>query len=382
MAVTLITAPVGSGKTLFCIEKIFEHLKQGRRVYANIAGLNIDEVLEVPEDWRDLPNGSVCFYDECQEHLAFSNERSYEAPDPNFRDQLPNESLAAYDRYKKAIIKDIEDKTRRMKRHYNDISQSLKISRHFGFDIYLISQSPSAVNRQTLNAVSEQFYMHRAFGLQAHTRFFWRMQQDNPSSKSARKDAEYKVTKPFNKRLYKFYNSSEQHTHKAHIPLKYILFFLIIIGLFYLAFSLLQKTFVVKPELLDMSGQTMPEDLTNFSPEKAAAAQKPASASNTTQDNYREYESARIAAVSESETYCRAYDGLGNLMPDVTDQQCRDYSSSPYKLKSGSAELKQQNAMNRGYSRDSEPSGRTALGEQQTTNSGATVNTYNLSKGS
>ena len=35
----LITAPLGTGKTLKTIELIFEYLNQGREVYTNIIGL-------------------------------------------------------------------------------------------------------------------------------------------------------------------------------------------------------------------------------------------------------------------------------------------------------------------------------------------------------
>ena len=77
----LISAPPRTGKTLFCIKKIFEYLNDGRAVYTNIAGINIDGVRTItdspyyPFDWRDLPNDSVVFYDEAQQHLSFGNKK-------------------------------------------------------------------------------------------------------------------------------------------------------------------------------------------------------------------------------------------------------------------------------------------------------------------
>ena len=56
MALKLVTAPPGTGKTLLLIRMIFEYLAEGRRVYSNISGLKIAEVLPIPSnaDWRDL----------------------------------------------------------------------------------------------------------------------------------------------------------------------------------------------------------------------------------------------------------------------------------------------------------------------------------------
>ncbi|WBX39539.1 zonular occludens toxin domain-containing protein [Acinetobacter schindleri] len=74
----LITAPVGTGKTLKCIELCFKYLNEGREVYTNIIGIKVSGVRIIesnnlqPFDWRDLPNGSVLIFDEAHEHPAFS----------------------------------------------------------------------------------------------------------------------------------------------------------------------------------------------------------------------------------------------------------------------------------------------------------------------
>ena len=66
----LITAPLGTGKTLKTIELIFEYLNQGREVYTNIIGLKITGVRNIestpndPFDWRDLPPESVLVYED------------------------------------------------------------------------------------------------------------------------------------------------------------------------------------------------------------------------------------------------------------------------------------------------------------------------------
>ena len=83
----LITATPGSGKTLFAIQKIYEHLNKGHVVYSNIAGLRIPGVIaiETNTDWRDLDHFKrthplmadtpiAVFYDEAHEHPAFDAE--------------------------------------------------------------------------------------------------------------------------------------------------------------------------------------------------------------------------------------------------------------------------------------------------------------------
>ena len=74
--ITLITAVPGSGKTLLAVGLIVDYIAEGRHVFHNIAGLQVDKfsrpdlIHDAPTDWRDTPHGSVVIYDECQQpHL-------------------------------------------------------------------------------------------------------------------------------------------------------------------------------------------------------------------------------------------------------------------------------------------------------------------------
>lgn len=65
----LITGKKGSGKSHFAtriIKDILDTNNGKYEIYANITGLKIDGVKESPEDWRDVPNNSIIFYDEAQ----------------------------------------------------------------------------------------------------------------------------------------------------------------------------------------------------------------------------------------------------------------------------------------------------------------------------
>ncbi|MDH0969147.1 zonular occludens toxin domain-containing protein [Acinetobacter johnsonii] len=73
---TLISAPPRTGKSLYCMSLIDQLSRKhpNRRIYTNIIGMNYPGVLtinstpEKPFDWRDLPDGSIVFFDEAHEH--------------------------------------------------------------------------------------------------------------------------------------------------------------------------------------------------------------------------------------------------------------------------------------------------------------------------
>lgn len=244
MALKLVTAPPGTGKTLLLIKMIFEYLKEGRRVYSNISSLKIEEVLPISSttDWRDLPDGSVVIYDEAHEHPAFSKEDIIDFPD--FEDfepeQLENENITTY-KARVAKVKKVYD--RRKKQHYEsikDISRALKIHRHFGYDIILATQDSSDLNTRTTNIVGEHYHLIRPFGLKGNTLFFWRRHVSSPDSTAERSKAEWKKHINFNKNYFHLYHSANVHTHKASIPLKYIIVALMIFGLCFVPFYLLK----------------------------------------------------------------------------------------------------------------------------------------------
>ena len=121
---TLISAPPRTGKSLYCMSLIDQLSRKhpNRRIYTNIIGMNYPGVLtinstpEKPFDWRDLPDGSIIFFDEAHEHPAFSAQ-----------DLLGTARTDAEKKRKSEIL---------------DIGDSLTLHGHFGFDIYLITQNP------------------------------------------------------------------------------------------------------------------------------------------------------------------------------------------------------------------------------------------------
>lgn len=249
----LITAPLGTGKTLYTIQLIFEYLNQGRPVYSNIVGLkvvgviNVDSTAQSPFDWRDLPNDAVLFFDEAHEHPAFSE-----------RDLLKNltideyekrlkdvETLDLTDTKKKSLIATIEREyakaLRRKKEEILDIGLSMSMHRHFGQEIVLITQNPTKLNKDVLHNVTIHYVMRRKFGFEAAN--IWTFGEAMTTwGKSVADSALEKRYWRFPKHLYKFYVSSEKHNMKKYFPKKYYAYACIPLLIFYLGYSNASET--------------------------------------------------------------------------------------------------------------------------------------------
>ena len=212
----LVSAPPRTGKSLYLIKVIIDRLNEGRTVYTNILGINIDGVrtfTSTPDnlfDWRDFPNGSVIVYDEAHEHLAFGNKKI-----PKHLSHRADEIL--------------------------DIGDSLSLHGHFGFDIYFATQKPNLLRSDILAFVSVHYVLRRKFGMDMCT--IWEFGEAITTwSKSTADSALVKTQWKYPKYLYKYYTSSENHTVKNTLPKKYLLFLLIPIGLFYYGFSNAKET--------------------------------------------------------------------------------------------------------------------------------------------
>ena len=250
----LITAPLGTGKTLKTIELIFEYLNQGREVYTNIIGLKITGVRNIestpndPFDWRDLPPESVLVYDEAHEHPAFSE-----------RDLLKNLKNEYYEDRLKAILKmpDLSDTKRKslyaeVEKEYSkfikdrkeqilDIGLTMSMHRHFGQEIVLITQNPTKLNKDTLSNVTIHYVMRRKFGFEAAN--IWTFGEAMTTwGKSVADSALVKTYWKFPKHLYKFYVSSEKHNVKKYFPKKYFAYACIPLLIFGLGYSKARET--------------------------------------------------------------------------------------------------------------------------------------------
>lgn len=220
---TLISAPPRTGKSLYCMSLIDQLSRKhpNRRIYTNIIGMNYPGVLtinstpEKPFDWRDLPDGSIIFFDEAHEHPAFSAQ-----------DLLGTARTDAEKKRKAEIL---------------DIGDSLTFHGHFGFDIYLITQNPKLLREQVRAACSVHYVMRRLWGLDVAMIYEFAEVQTYFAN-ATRKQALSVKRFRYPKNLYKYYISSNVHNIQKRVPLLYIAFFAIPIAIFVLGYSKASQT--------------------------------------------------------------------------------------------------------------------------------------------
>lgn len=220
---TLISAPPRTGKSLYCMSLIDQLSRKhpNRRIYTNIIGMNYPGVLtinstpEKPFDWRDLPDGSIVFFDEAHEHPAFSAQ-----------DLLGTARTDAEKKRKAEIL---------------DIGDSLTLHGHFGFDIYLITQNPKLLREQVRAACSVHYVMRRLWGLDVAMIYEFAEVQTYFAN-ATRKQALSVKRFRYPKNLYKYYVSSNVHNIQKRVPLLYMSFFAIPVLIFALGYSKARET--------------------------------------------------------------------------------------------------------------------------------------------
>ena len=218
MTQTLISAPPRTGKSQYCVYLIDKFSKKypNRQIYTNIIGMNYPGVLtinstpEKPFDWRDLPDGSIVFFDEAHEHPAFSAQ-----------DLLGTARTDAEKKRKAEIL---------------DIGDSLTLHGHFGFDIYLITQNPKLLREQVRAACSVHYVMRRLWGLDVAMIYEFAEVQTYFAN-ATRKQALSVKRFRYPKNLYKYYVSSNVHNIQKRVPLLYMSFFAIPVLIFAMGYS-------------------------------------------------------------------------------------------------------------------------------------------------
>ncbi|OOS02665.1 Zonular occludens toxin (Zot) [Moraxella cuniculi DSM 21768] len=192
--IRLITATPGSGKTCLVVEWLIREVERGfyKEFYTNIEGLRICGVRPLPPDcdWRALnPNKDpkeppkLVIIDECQYIDAFMKE---------------NRSV------------------------HNKIGKDLSTHRHYGIDIWFITQSVKLLNDYVLENVGEHVHLYRPRKRKSVTVYWWSYVQKS-LTKSAFKDADDMQVWRLNPAMFDYYKSTSQVTdNKARYSKKVI----------------------------------------------------------------------------------------------------------------------------------------------------------------
>lgn len=239
----VISAPLGAGKTLYCMSEIDKITKKNpnKLIYTNIIGCTYPGVILIqstthkPFDWRDLPNGATLIYDEAHEHPAFSKDdllKTFQIDDSecikniaaiNARDDLKvkeKEELVRQEREKQKF------KLIQAKEEILDIGRSLTLHRHFGIEIYFITQKPYKLNDSVKASVVEHLILRRLFKLKAATIYTYAELQEQFGYSTMKNALTWRFWF-YPKQMYKFYISAEEHDKSKKIPIS-LIFWLIL----------------------------------------------------------------------------------------------------------------------------------------------------------
>lgn len=302
--IILITGTPGSGKTLYAVSKILEYVKKDREVYADIDGLQMQGVMEAPDDWRDTPDGSVVVYDEAQQRDTFKKGRAVLSQD--------------------------------------EIVKALEVHRHSGHDIIFITQSPKFLHTHITELVGEHYHLHRPYGASLANVYLWRRSMLNPNTKSAKDQKEADFLFKHDKELFKHYKSASVHTHKLKIPTKLLMFlalpFVLAYGVYHFATQSTQVKSMagVKPDMtktepqITSSNQTSTNELPKIEPLKDQITKdlqtkmQERYSHNLHLINYNPI--LHVSAVITTETTCKAFNEYGERI-NMTIQECFEESS-------------------------------------------------------
>ncbi|MCK4106519.1 zonular occludens toxin domain-containing protein [Acinetobacter radioresistens] len=196
--IRLITATPGSGKTCMVIEWLLKELDKGfyKSIYANINGLKIMGIHQLLDDWRKVPDEhKPCLYivDEAQYHQEFMKETT------------------------KA----------------NEVGKALSTHRHYGIDFWLITQSPKLLNPYVIENTGEHVHLYRPKKAKTVTVYWWSYAVTN-LTKSNFKQADDVQKWRLNPHMFDYYTSTVAVTDAkgriSHKNVSSILVFFVIMG--------------------------------------------------------------------------------------------------------------------------------------------------------
>ncbi|MEO0822216.1 MAG: zonular occludens toxin domain-containing protein [Pseudomonadota bacterium] len=222
MSIVLVTGTPGAGKTLWSVQQLVEkYVATGRRIYHNIDQLQVeaapDQIQWITDEgirkWRELPDHSVFFLDECQRNFPRRNPMSAVPP----------------------------------------WIEGFETHRHHGLDFYLITQGPMLIDTHIHPLVERHVHLYRPFGLKRSTVSEWYSVNPQPNPRQSRLTAKRRNFR-FPKKLFKHYKSASQHTVEQRIPWPLLLALPAAAGLFILCMWGLRSTFAA------MAGGELPSD--------------------------------------------------------------------------------------------------------------------------
>lgn len=320
--IRLYTASPGSGKTCLVMEHLIKVVDSRfyDEIYTNIAEIKIMGLKPLPPDadWR-LTNPNK----ENKKILIVIDEAQY------------------YDAFMK--------ENRSVK---NDIGKDLSTHRHYGIDLWLISQSTKLLNDYVLENVGEHVHLYRPRKKKTVTVYWWSFVQRS-LSKTAFKDADDMQKWRLNPAMFDLYKSTASVTDgKARTSQKVVSTLFVGVGVMILLAIFVNQGVGAFKKMKDGETQTIatvnpakivptapPAPVPASTPAPIAVASVPASTPAPVYVDSRynsppppvDYEAQRVASVISFGDKCTVYNSKGVVL-DLPHSDCLDYASGKRRM--------------------------------------------------
>lgn len=262
--ITVITGVPGSGKTLYAMQMIEEQCKAGREVYSDIDDCEFPGVQPAPDDWRTLPEGAFCVYDEAHQKFPATGKAGL-SDDPRVKD--------------------------------------LDTHRHGGYDLVYITQASTRLHHDIRKLAGRHIHVQRNFGANTVTLYMWE-RAANENDKNDRSMADQQLWH-YPKKLYRYYKSATIHTHKRRIPKKLLMIGLAAISFFGVGIYMASQNSFLSQAADSISGSEQVASAQPMRPVTVSASSLPP-----------------IIGCISSDRNCLCYEASGKAL-DMTLAQCR-----------------------------------------------------------
>ena len=348
MPITLITGANGHGKGQVIIKEILrlqdendkleKEGKPRRRIFANIHGVNEPPQKQL-KDVQKIPSDKIFFGKQDKEDMP---------PPPDC--WLPNVGdIFIYDECQN--IDWIKQKAGALS---NDIRvTSMEEHRHWGLDIYLLTQSPNYIHSHIFGLVSPHWYVERPLGVPFTNVFIFNKAQKTPESPTVKNRADDQKQIILGKKYGQYYKSSAEHNMKSTIPLKVkIAVVALLLCIAYTVYKFSQTKYAKDSDKLETVA-TQPTQPTQTQQNASSAASTPSPEqlmqteinriklendlkilkaeqemlNNRLNANYQAESNnpvIRVAGAVKIGSKCKAYNSFGDLLI-MSDSECQHY---------------------------------------------------------
>ena len=211
----------------------------------------------------------------------------------------------------------------------------LHVHRHYGIDLYLITQQPKRIDTAVRDLVGAHYHIYKN-KLGTRTLFYWDYCATNPKAESRNAQASiYRLDKS----VYDLYKSAEIHTKIKQPKTRWLMAipvaFVVMCVSLYWAYSLLsgQKAAATAEQQTQQQTASLPHEAVNgigesksLTPEMFVPTLAERPESKPIYDGIRQVKSyERVAGCVDSGSKCTCYSDQATTLAEITTAMCKDY---------------------------------------------------------